>query len=94
MSLQKTRKFPTFKTTVDGNSVRTLGFSRYFSVSAKIFKLIEIVDENQLNYLPDNFRLMPGMTATAEIKVGRRKVIEYFLYPLLRYMDRSIREPT
>ena len=32
--------------------------------------------------------------ATAEIKVGRRKVIEYFLYPLLRYMDRSIREPT
>ena len=56
--------------------------------------LIEIVDENQLNYLPDNFRLMPGMTATAEIKVGRRKVIEYFLYPLLRYMDRSIREPT
>jgi hemolysin D len=56
--------------------------------------LIEIVDENQLNYLPDNFRLMPGMTATAEIKVGRRRVIEYFLYPLLRYMDRSIREPT
>jgi hemolysin D len=55
---------------------------------------IAIVDPGQLNELPDNFRLMPGMTATAEIKVGRRKVIEYFLYPLLRYMDRSIREPT
>lgn len=55
---------------------------------------IQIVDEKQLNHVPDNFRLMPGMTVTAEIKVGRRKVIEYFLYPLLRYMDRSIREPT
>jgi HlyD family secretion protein len=55
---------------------------------------IKIVDPKQLTHVPDNFRLMPGMTATAEIKVGRRKVIEYFLYPLLRYMDRSIREPT
>ncbi len=55
---------------------------------------IQIIDDKQLNHVPDNFRLMPGMTATAEIKVGRRKVIEYFLYPLLRYMDRSIREPT
>jgi HlyD family secretion protein len=55
---------------------------------------VSIMDANQLNHVPDNFRLMPGMTATAEIKVGRRKVIEYFLYPLLRYMDRSIREPT
>lgn len=55
---------------------------------------VQILDDKQLNHVPDNFRLMPGMTATAEIKVGRRKVIEYFLYPLLRYMDRSIREPT
>lgn len=55
---------------------------------------IKILDDEQLNHVPDNFRLMPGMSATAEIKVGRRKVIEYFLYPLLRYMDRSIREPT
>ena len=55
---------------------------------------VQIINDDQLNHVPDNFRLMPGMTATAEIKVGRRKVIEYFLYPLLRYMDRSIREPT
>ena len=55
---------------------------------------IQIIDEKQLNHVLDTFRLMPGMTATVEIKVGRRKVIEYFLYPLLRYMDRSIREPT
>ena len=46
-----------------------------------------------LDDVPDNFRLMPGMTTTAEIKVGRRRVIEYVLYPLLRYQSESIREP-
>ena len=35
----------------------------------------------------------PGMTVTAEMKVGHRSVISYFLYPLLRGLDESIREP-
>ena len=48
---------------------------------------------DQLENVPDNFRLMPGMSAVAEIKVGRRKVIEYLLYPLFRYMGEAIREP-
>ena len=52
-----------------------------------------MLDPGKLENVPDNFRLMPGMATTVEIKVGRRKVIEYFLYPLLRYLDESIREP-
>lgn len=47
----------------------------------------------KLNEVPEDFRLMPGMACTAEIKIGKRRVIEYFLYPLLRYLDSSIREP-
>jgi len=54
---------------------------------------IQLEDSAMLDDVPDNFRLMPGMTTTAEIKVGRRRVIEYFLYPLLRYQSESIREP-
>ena len=38
-------------------------------------------------------RLIPGMTATAEIKVGSRSVISYFLYPITRALSESIREP-
>lgn len=38
-------------------------------------------------------QLLPGMTVTAEIDVGSRSVISYFLYPLLRGLDNSIREP-
>jgi HlyD family secretion protein len=33
------------------------------------------------------------MTIAAEIRVGDRRVIEYFLYPILRGLDSSIREP-
>ena len=37
--------------------------------------------------------LRPGMAATAEIKVGRRRVIDFFVYPLFQSLDTSIREP-
>jgi hemolysin D len=36
--------------------------------------------------------LEPGMAATAEIKTGRRRVIEYLLSPLLRYKHEGLRE--
>lgn len=54
---------------------------------------VELIDPNGLQQVSKNFRLMPGMTVTAEIKVGKQRVIQYFLYPLLRYMDESVREP-
>lgn len=36
--------------------------------------------------------LAPGMAVQAEVKTGDRRVIEYFLSPLLRYRDESLRE--
>ncbi len=54
---------------------------------------IRLLEPVTLNEVPENFRLMPGMTTTAEIKVGRRRVIDYFLYPLMKYQSESIREP-
>lgn len=36
--------------------------------------------------------LGPGMAATAEIKTGSRRIIEYLLSPLLRYRDEALRE--
>ena len=40
-----------------------------------------------------NFRLIPGMETQCEIKCGRRRVIEYVLYPLIKAMDETAREP-
>ena len=36
--------------------------------------------------------ITPGMTVTADVKVGRRRVIQYFLGPVFRYKDKSLRE--
>ncbi len=47
----------------------------------------------QLRNVPEGFRLIPGMKVRAEIKVGKRSVISYFLYPIIRVLDESLREP-
>ena len=47
----------------------------------------------ELRDVPQDFRLIPGMTATAEIKVGRRTIISYLLDPIVRLFDESLREP-
>lgn len=36
--------------------------------------------------------LTPGMAVTVEIKTGKRRLIEYFLSPLLQYAQESVRE--
>lgn len=36
--------------------------------------------------------LSPGMNASTEVKTGKRRIIEFFLSPLLRYKDEAIRE--
>jgi hemolysin D len=38
-------------------------------------------------------RLLPGMTLTAEIVVGKRTVLSYLLWPITKGMDEAIREP-
>lgn len=47
----------------------------------------------RLTAVPPDFRLIPGLSLTAEIRVGSRRVITYLLYPLLKTFDESLREP-
>jgi len=37
-------------------------------------------------------KMMPGMAVTADIVIGKRRMIEYFITPILRYMDESLKE--
>lgn len=54
---------------------------RYYRV------MLEAKDNNQ------NMEVLPGMTAIADIVVGKRTVISYLLSPLLRFSDRALRDP-
>jgi HlyD family secretion protein len=42
---------------------------------------------------PGHFKPLPGMSVITDIKVGERRVIEYFLYPFLKHLDVAAREP-
>jgi HlyD family secretion protein len=50
---------------------------------------------DHLNFVnvPDNFRLIPGMTLTGDIKVGRRTLASYFWDTLTQNAGEAMREP-
>jgi len=52
------------------------------------------IKSNNLHDLPDDFRLVPGMLLTGDIKVGRRRLITYFIYPVIRTIETSFTEPS
>lgn len=39
----------------------------------------------------DVYKIKPGMTVTAEVNVGKRRVIEFFLFPIIRYLDEGLK---
>lgn len=46
-----------------------------------------------LHDVSKDVRFLPGMTVTAEIVVGERRVITYLAYPIIQGLDESLREP-
>jgi len=51
------------------------------------------ITELHLHDVPENFRLIPGMTLTADIIVGRRSLISYLVEGALRTGSEAMREP-
>ena len=51
------------------------------------------IESSQLRAVPTDNRLLPGLTLSAEIVVGHRSVLSYFLYPLTKAFTESLREP-
>ena len=47
----------------------------------------------ELTAVPDSFRLVPGMTLTADINVGSRSVFMYMMRGLIRGVGEAMREP-
>ena len=82
--------------TLDGE-VRTISSDAFVeekgaekSVSYRVH--IAIRDEG-FSRRPAESSLRPGMTTTSEIIIGRRSVISFLLYPVIRALDEAAREP-
>lgn len=39
----------------------------------------------------DDYKVKPGMSVTVEVNVGKRRVIEFFLFPIIRYLDEGLK---
>lgn len=52
-----------------------------------------LVVSGRLRNINDDFTLIPGMETEVEIKTGRRRIIEYLVYPLIKGLDEAFREP-
>lgn len=51
------------------------------------------VEDSEIMGLPEEFDLTPGMLATADLKVGKRRLITYFTNPILKSLSSAMREP-
>jgi HlyD family secretion protein len=93
--------FPFQKFGTGSGSIRTISRDAYpagakdgkESSAPPVFHARVALADTNLRGLTESVRFLPGMTVSAEIKVGRRKVVSYFLYPLLRGLDSAIKEP-
>ena len=81
-------------------SVRTISEDAFrrdataFAPGADAYYISRIaLGKDRLKSMPEQARLLPGMTVSAEIVVGKRSVISYLLWPLTKALDESIREP-
>ncbi|MCB1752593.1 MAG: HlyD family type I secretion periplasmic adaptor subunit, partial [Gammaproteobacteria bacterium] len=57
-----------------------------------VYRAKVTLKENRIRVDRGWVNLSPGMTVSAEVKTGKRRLIEFFLAPLLRYRQESIRE--
>lgn len=86
--------------------IDTFNFQKYGKLDGKLFyisndslkdeKLGEIyeikVEPKQTTLLVDGEEksIEPGMSVSAEIKTGKRRVIELFVYPIIKYLDEGL----
>lgn len=61
--------------------------------SGNFYRARAIITENELKDIPPGFNLMPGMKVSGKFRVGKRKLITYFIYPLIRTLGNSFAEP-
>ena len=56
-----------------------------------VYKLKISLEKQQMIVNGQNVNIVPGMTVSAEIKTGERRIIEVFLEPVIKYVDEGLK---
>ena len=86
--------------------VQTFDFQKYGKLEGELIHIAnDAINDEKLGEIyevkirPDSTFLIvdgvkkeiePGMSVTAEVKVGKRRVIELFIYPVIKYLDEGL----
>jgi HlyD family type I secretion membrane fusion protein len=62
-------------------------------IRSPFFKVVVEVTKLNLRNVPKNARLIPGMTLTGNINVGRRTLMSYLIEAMMRNANEAMREP-
>jgi HlyD family secretion protein len=75
--------------------VRSIGEESFAQpqAAAAVHRVQIVLTRQDLAFMPKGAALFPGMTVTAEVNVGARNVLAYFLYPITNGFRESLREP-
>jgi len=64
-----------------------------FGEKRDVYRADVAILENNLVKLPDGFKLLPSMSVTGNIKSGKRTIMTYLLFPVIKTLNTSFREP-
>jgi hemolysin D len=62
-------------------------------LGASLYRVKIAIDQMKLTNLPPDFRLQPGLGIEADIKVGRRTMLNYLLGRFIPVLTEGMREP-
>ena len=69
---------------IGANSVEDKNIGQIYEVFIKPEDTILLVEGKEQS-------IKSGMSVTCEINIGKRRIIEFFIYPLIKYLDESIK---
>ena len=88
--------------------IETFNFQRYGTIDAtineisadatedkekgRVYRVVLQMDRQDMQVAGGNVALSPGMSATVEVKIRKKKIIEFFLDPFRKYKSEALRE--
>lgn len=86
--------------------IDTFNFQKYGTIAGKVIQVSkDSIEDEQLGLVYETYispekntlvvdgvetPISAGMSVTSEVKVGKRRIIEFFLYPLIKYLDEGV----
>lgn len=55
-----------------------------------VYEIYLKLNKDSLNINGEEIFLASGMSVTSELKVGKRRIIEFFIYPVVKYLDEGM----